>query len=299
MKKMILASVMLVLSLAMQAQVRVFPKMNVGDKYVYDCVTNSQLPGQQKMTAKSTMEFYVSQKTADGYIVDVTMTEMTSNSDNDLTSMIMNMTEGMLKGVKIRVAVNAKGVAQRITNFSEIKQKCSTYFDSFINRLYTEHPQMANFMPKENLKAESMKTVTEEVLLHGITNTATNPLSLNGKTITEGMTDNYTSSVDIKMKRTYHVLGANKFSTHAVSNMSREDLKAFLIKKVGDSQPDKLEEFKNGLDVALESGALTLEATEDNVFELNANGWPKRIETKSIVNMAGAETTISAISTLR
>jgi len=288
MKKMILASVMLVLSLAMQAQVRVFPKMNVGDKYVYDCVTNSQLPGQQKVTAKSTMVFYVSQKTADGYIVDVTMTEMTSNSDNDLTSMIMNMTEGMLKGVKIRVAVNAKGVAQRITNFSEIKQKCST-----------EHPQMANFMPKENLKAESMKTVTEEVLLHGITNTATNPLSINGKTITEGMTDNYTSSVDIKMKRTYHVLGANKFSTHAVSNMSREDLKAFLIKKVGDSQPDKLEEFKNGLDVALESGALTLEATEDNVFELNANGWPKRIETKSIVNMAGAETTISAISTLR
>lgn len=297
MKKMILASVMLVLSLTMQAQVRVLPKMNVGDKYVYDCTTISQLPNQQKMTAKSTMEFYVSQKTADGSIVDVTMTEMTSNSDNDLTSMLMNMTEGMLKGVKIRVAVNAKGVAQRITNFSEIKQKCSTYFDSFINRLYTEHPQMANVMPKENLKAESMKTVTEEVLLHGITNTATNPLSLNGKTITEGMTDNYTNSVDIKMKRTYHVLGANKFSTHAASNMSKEELKAFLIKN--DSQPDKLEEFKRDLDTLLESGSLNLEATEDNVFDFNANKWPRRIETKSHINLMGSETTISATSTLR
>ena len=297
MKKMILASVMLVLSLAMQAQVRVLPKMNVGDKYVYDCVTNSQLPGQQKITAKSTMVFYVSQKTADGYIVDVTMTELTSNSDNNQISMLMNMSEGMLKGVKIRVAVNAKGVAQRITNFSEIKQKCATYFNSLIDRLYSETPQLAETMPKEKMKAEGMKTVTEEVLLQGITNTATNPLSINGKTITEGMTDNYTNTADFKMKRTYHVLGANRFSTHAVSNMSKEEKKAFIIKKVGEAQPDRLELIQNNIDMLVEN--MTMEATEDNTFDLNANGWPRRIENKSIINVLGAENTISAISTLR
>lgn len=158
---------------------------------------------------------------------------------------------------------------------------------------------MADAMPKEKMRAECMKTLTEELVLHSMTNTATNPLSINGKTISEGMTDDYTNSANIKMKRTYHVLGANKFSTHAVNNMSKEELKALLIKKVGKAMPDELEELERELDTLLESGSLTMEATEDNVYEFNANNWPRRIENKSRISLLGEETTISATLTLR
>jgi hypothetical protein len=298
MKKMILVSLVLMMGLGMQAQVRVLPKMSVGDKFVYDCATDTKNT-QKPLTAKSTMEFYVSQKTGDGYIVDMTMTEMTSSAGDDLMSIMMNITEGMLKGVKIQMAVNAKGQPHKIVNFGEVRQKCANYIESLVDRIFTENPQVANVMTKEAMKEQCMSSVTEEVLMKGIVGTPTNPLFLSGKTITDGMEDTYVNAQDIKMKRSFKVLGANKFSSHAECNMSKEDLKAFIIQKVAEAQPDKLETFKSGVDALLESGSLYIDASENSTIELNANGWPKVVDYTNHTNIMGQEITVSCVETLR
>ena len=87
--------------------------------------------------------------------------------------------------------------------------------------------------------------------MKGIIGTPTHPLFLSGKIITDGMEDTYVTAQDISMKRSFKVLGANKFSSHAECNMSKDEIKAFMIQKVAEAQPDKLDTFKSGVDALL------------------------------------------------
>lgn len=297
MKRLFIASLVLMVCILTHAQLKVFPQMNVGDKYVYDCVTASENP-TIKFTAKSTIEFKVSEKTADGYIVDMLMTGLENDSKDNMISALMNMTEGMIKDVKIRVVLDKNGKAQKIVNFNEVKKHCAAYIDRIVSMVYEETPQLEKTTPKAEMLNQAKSTLKESILLDGITKTGTNPISIFGKTFTEGMVDSYVNSSKIKMKRTYHITG-NTITCNGVSNMTNEETKEFILKKVEDSMPDKLESIKNSIDMLMESGLMNIEGTEDTVYKLLNNKWPKTINMNVNMKIMGQKITINAQSTLR
>lgn len=297
MKRLFLASLALMVCMLAQAQLKVFPKMKVGDKYVYDCVTESINPMIQ-FTAKSTIEFKVSEKTANGYIVDMLMTGLENDSKNDKISALMNMTEGMIKDVTIRVALDKNGKAQKIVNYNEVKEHCAKYIDLLVSLVYIDNPSLEDTTPKEEMLKQAKSTLKEEILLDGITKTGTNPFSIFGKTITEGMEDTYVNTQNLNMKRTYHLQG-NKIMANGETNMTKEQMKEFILKKVEDSMPDKAETIRSSIDLLMSSGMMKIEGKEDTVYELQSNNWPKTIDMTVSLSLLGQKIAINAHSTLK
>ncbi len=297
MKRVIITSLVLMAFTLAQAQLRVIPKMNVGDKYVYDCVAESNNP-MMTFNAKSTIEFKVTEKTANGYVVDMMMSSMENDGKNDKASALMNMTEGMIKDVTIRVATDKNGKALRIVNYDKVKAHCSAYIDKLITMVYADHPEMEKTMPKDKMLRDAKSTLKEEILLEGIKKTGTNPFSIFGKTISEGMTDTYVNTQNIKMKRTYHLQG-KKITCNGVSNMTEEEMKEFILNKIKDSMPDKYESVSESIDMLMSSGLMKVDGKEDTVYELMYNNWPRTIDMTVSMKLMGQNITVKARSTLK
>jgi hypothetical protein len=298
MKRLILASIALMMCILAQAQVKVLPKMNVGDKYVYDIVTKSNHPAM-KFTANSSMQFYVSEKTKNGYVIDMKMTSLDNDSENIKFALMMNLTEGMLKDVNIRIEVDKKGQPIRVVNFDEVKENASKYIKNITDLVYADDTDLSDMMPKEEFLKTAMSTVNEETLMEGITKTASNPLSINGKTYTEGMEESFINPQGLKIKRIYHIEGKNKFSSKGETDMSNEDMKAFIIKKVEESMPERAEMVKSSLDMLIATGMMKLEAVENNTYELQNNGWLKAVDMDMKLSMMGQNITVTSHSELK
>lgn len=279
------------------SQLKVYPKMNVGDKYVYDLETQSTNPMLQ-FTAKSSIEFKVSEKTENGFIIDMLMSGLENDAKNDKIAAMMSITEGMLKDVKIRVAVDNNGKALRIVNFNEVKEHCVAFADKLLSQIYKEHPELEATTPKAEMMNQAMSTVKEEVMLDGITQTSSNPLCIFGKVITDGMTDTYVNTQKLKMKRTFHLQG-NKITANGVSDLTDEEMKEFVIKKVEDNMPEKAEAVKSSIDLLMSPDLMKIDGKEDVVYDLLSSNWPSTIDMTVSLSLMGQKININSHSTLR
>ena len=283
----LVALLLVTAALSAKAQIKVFPQFKVGDKYVYNCITKSG--GVMAADATSTIVYYVSQKTADGYVIDQTMTSLKIDSKNDQMAMLMNLTQGMLEGVNVRTATDNRGQAKRIVNFDEVKKSCNNYIVKLINQFFAVSPDLSKTMNKEDLIKQSMASVNEKAMLEGITKTGTSPFYIFGKTIIDGTTDTYTNAQGLKLKRTYRVLSANKFTIKGVLDMTKEEKKDFILKKVEENSPDKLQLVKENIDMLIESGVFDIKGQEETTYELLSSKWVKAIDMTMTFIMMGQE----------
>jgi hypothetical protein len=225
------------------------------------------------------------------------VTKVEGNSDNsDMTGRIMLLSEQMMTNLPVLVETDKDGKPLRVQNFESLKEKMSAYGDKLIDELLKEIPQLTDMMPKETLKQQVMSSVTEETLLKSVTESS-NPMTLNGKTITMGAQDEYVNNEGMKMKRMYFTGADGTITVTANLNMSKDELKQFIIGQVEKQMPDQAEMVKNNIDMLM--GNLKFEDTEKAIYTLASDGWVKNIVAERSRELMGQKMSTKVSTTLK
>ncbi len=291
-------SLVLTMVLAAQAQLKVAPKMMMGDRKVYATTVVTEIPGQGTVTVNDETSISVTGVSADGCTIEMETTKVTSDAAaNNVTGQIIAAAQELMAGMPVRVATDADGKPLRIENYQEVKEKALATSDKLIEKMTAAIPQLEQVMSKDALRQQLLENLSEENLLQAMT-AITNPLALNGKTIMTGAQEDYTNSQGLKMKRMYFVNGKN-VTTNGSLNMTKEDMKKLIIAQVEKIMPEQADMVKQNIDQVMESGMLKMDAKETASYELGDDGWVKSIKAETTTESMGQTVKATSTTTLK
>ena len=291
MKKLFLTSVVLLMALMAQAQTKIAPKLENGFKAVYTEKSTINMMGKE-LTYNSDNEYVVSDVTADGAVITVTNTAMDlpSMEGLDPVSAMLLMTAQINKGTTVKMAVNAEGVPQKILNLDEVKEKAGETIEVLVTNMFDAVPELSQAISKEDMIKQLVEVLSEEMLLND------DVLALNGKTIANGYQDSFTNDDGMKMKRMYFMAG-KKIISNATLDMSKDDLKEYIIKKIEEEAPEQAQMVKDNIDMLM--GQLKFDATEKHTYEMQANGWPASITSEESKDSMGQSMKVLSVISLK
>ena len=298
MKKLMTVSLMLTIALALQAQVKVAPKMEKGTvkTYATEAVITIPSQGDVKMTTDS--KFTITDATADGYVLEMVCTDVKTECEpGNIAGKLMAAAEEMMKDAVVRAAVDKNGRVQDILNAEEVKTGLDANADAFIDQLMTDMPQLAGVVSKEGLKKQVSQSLTIDALVQTLQE-ATSPLALNDKTIMTGAQEEFVNKEGIKMKRLYFVNGKTIIANSTI-NMTEDEIKQFIIKQVEQSAPDQAQMIKDNIDQLMKSGMLKMDFKESATYELQDDGWVKSIVVDSSTETMGQKVVSKSTVTLK
>lgn len=298
MKKLMIVSVMLMAAFAAQAQLKVAPKMEKGTTKTYATTMTTNIPGQGEVKITADTKYTVSAATADGYVVDVVSTDVKSDATADnIAGKLISASQELMKDMTVSLATDKDGKILRIKNFNELKPKIDEASGKFVDKMLKEIPQLTQLMSKEALINQINENLTEENLVRTM-QANTSVLVLNGKTIMTGAQDEFVNEQGMKMKRMYFVNG-KKVTTNSSMNMSKDEMKAFIIKQVEQLAPEQAEMIKKNIDQVMATGMLKIDMKETANYEFADDGWVKTLKTEATTDTMGQQTKINTISTLK
>jgi hypothetical protein len=283
MKKFLMIAAVVLTAMVAQAQVKVAPKLVNGFKAVYSDVSKIDASGKP-VNITSTTEYTVSDVTKDGAIITILVKDVTTDADaNDITGKLLAIAQNMMKGVEMKLKTDANGTPTNIINFEEVKQRTTQAAEGLVDELLQAIPQLGSMMPKDKLIAQVTESVTEKALIDAY-KTEDSPLTLNGKTITSGLTESFIDNQGLKMKASYFMLGKAIVCSKTL-DMTKEELKEKIIKMVEKTAPEQAEMVKKNIDLVMST--MKFESTSKTTYELDADGWMKSIQTEKNQNMMG------------
>ena len=298
MKKLMIVSVMLMAAFAAQAQLKVAPKMEKGTTKTYATTMTTNIPGQGEVKITADTKYTVSAATADGYVVDVVSTDVKSDATADnIAGKLISASQELMKDMTVSLATDKDGKILGIKNFNELKPKIDEASGKFADKMLKEIPQLTQLMSKEALINQINESLTEENLVRTM-QANTSVLVLNGKTIMTGAQDEFVNEQGMKMKRMYFVNG-KKVTTNSSMNMSKDEIKAFIIKQVEQLAPEQAEMIKKNIDQVMATGMLKIDMKETANYEFADDGWVKTLKTEATTDTMGQQTKINTVSTLK
>lgn len=298
MKKLFITSIVLMAALVAQAQMKIAPKLEKGFKAVYveDGSINN---GNAELKVTVETQYLVSDVTADGAVLEVT--QLSSNvepvgatAENPMAQ-IVGISQKVLDGVTMKIATDADGQPVKILNIDEVQDLGKKVIGATIDQLYAKMPQLAQMAPKEALTAQFGDKLSAEGILDGLKNSI-DVMTLNGKTVSNGATEEYTNEDGIKMKRMYFVTGKNVICNSSL-NMTKDELKALIIAEVEKEAPEQAKMIKDNIDIIM--GQVKFEMNEKGTYEFQENGWPKTIKTEKKQDMMGQSMNSKSVITLK
>ena len=293
MKKLFLSSVVLMMALMAQAQTKIAPKLENGFKAVYTEEATIEA-GTAPIKVTSEAEYAVSNVTASGAVITATITSVKSeaSADNPMAG-IMTAASKILEGISIKFNTDADGKVLSVANFDEVKEKASKTTKTVIDKIFEGNPSLAQMVPRESLEAQFGSAIVEDALIASVTKSGV--LGLNGKTIANGATE--ADEIEgMKVKRMYFVTGKNIIS-NATLDMSKDDLKALIIKKVEEAAPEQAEMVKQNIDMLMDQ--MKPEITAKTTYTMQDNGWPQTIKNETTQNMMGQSQKQTSVTTLK
>ena len=284
-----MVGLLLTMIVAVQAQVKVAPKMAKGMQKVYVTESKVGIPGQPEFNMTAETKYSVTGAVKGGYTMEVVTTDFKCDAtDNNIAAKLMSAPSELLKGVTIRVTTDQDGQVKSIDNFAELKKKVDEVGGQLVNELFEKVSMLSQVMDKETLKKQVLSNVTPESMLKSMQVT-NSPLMLNGKTVTMGMQEDYTADYGLRMKRMYFVNG-NKITTNGSLNMSKDDMKQLIIKEVEKIMPSQADMVKENIDQLMDSGMAKIDSKETATYELQDDGWVKSILAETSYQMMGQNT---------
>ena len=298
MKKLMMVSLLLTVAMALQAQVKVAPKIQKGTVKTYVADATITLPGQGDVKVTADSKYTITDATADGFVLEMVSTDVKTECDpGNIAGKLMAAAEEMMKGAVVKAAVDKEGRIQNILNGEEVKARIDTQADAFIDQMITDVPQLAGIVSKENLKKQVTSSLTVEGLIETL-QSSTSPLALNGKTIMTGNQEEFVSKDGMKMKRLYFVNGKTIIANSAM-NMTEEEMKQLIIKQVEKSAPDQAQMVKDNIDQLMSSGMLKMNHKETATYELDDDGWVKSIVVESTTETMGQQVVTKSVAKLK
>lgn len=298
MKKLMIVSVMLMAAFAAQAQLKVAPKMEKGTTKTYATTMTTNIPGQGEVKITADTKYTVSAASADGYTVDVVATDVKSDATADnIAGKLISASQELMKDMTVSLITDKDGKIVKIKNFNELKPMIDEASGKFVDQMLKEVPQLGQLMTKEALLNQIKDNLTEENLVRSM-QANTSVLVLNGKTIMTGAQDEFVNEQGIKMKRMYFVNG-KKVTTNSSMNMSKDEMKAFVIKQVEQLVPEQAEMIKKNIDQVMATGLLKIDMKETANYEFADDGWVKTLKTEATTDTMGQKSSITTVTTLK
>ncbi len=298
MKKIMMVSLMLTIAMALQAQVKVAPKMEKGTVKTYVAEATITLPGQGDVKVTADSKYSITDAKADSYVLEMVSTDVKTECEpGNIAGKLVAAAQEMMKDAVVRATLDKDGRIQNILNGDEVKARVDKQAAAFIDQMLADVPQLAGVVSKDALKQQVSQALTVEGLVQTLQQ-ATSPLALNGKTIASGSQEEFVSQEGLKMKRMYFVNGKTIIA-NSVMNMTEDEMKQTIIKQVEKSAPDQAQMIKDNIDQLMSTGMLKMDHKETATYELQDDGWVKSIVVDSTTETMGQTVVSKSIVTLK
>lgn len=293
-----MVSLMLTIAVALQAQVKVAPKMEKGTVKTYVAEATITLPGQGDVKVTADSKYSITDAKADSYVLEMVSTDVKTECEpGNIAGKLVAAAQEMMKDAVVRATLDKDGCIQNILNGDEVKARVDKQADAFIDQMLADVPQLAGVVSKDALKQQVSQALTIEGLVQTLQQ-ATSPLALNGKTIASGSQEEFVSQEGLKMKRMYFVNGKTIIA-NSVMNMTEDEMKQTIIKQVEKSAPDQAQMIKDNIDQLMSTGMLKMDHKETATYELQDDGWVKSIVVDSTTETMGQTVVSKSIVTLK
>jgi hypothetical protein len=285
MKKVFLLSIVILMSVSVFGQsIKVTPVLKKGMKKAYTNTT-AVTTMDQTITITSDQLLTITKETPQGYEMTMENANFSSDAkDENLASRLLTLGSEILKDTKVQARLDKDGKLLDIINYEEVKNRSVATGERMVDELFKAAPEISQVLTKEAIMEQVTGALTQENLIKSLTGN-TNPLALFGLTIVNGMQDKYNNNM-VDLKRTWLVSGKKIFAS-AKSDMSKEELKAYVLSQVEKLAPQQADMIKDNIDMVLNSGLVKIDVTENANYELGDDLWIKSMETTVETDMMG------------
>lgn len=305
MKKSLLSFVLLLAVTALNAQTLIKANFQKGDQATYESVANIKVSvpmagNSESIKTNSQTKIIVKDASADGYVIEMTTTNMKMEGNQEVVQQTGNMLNQYLSNVPILLKTDANGKVKDLLNYTEVQTQVSKLAMASIDSLYKAKPEMEKTLPKYKMAMSINSLLTKEAFIESAENNTF--FILFGKTLKTG------DKVDmnkqgIKTTVTYEVNkepNALNIIGKIKGNMTEDDVKAFFIDKMKQIGAD--EAMVSKLDAnwgqMKQMGMAKMDVDGTSTTKLLNSGWATEYSTDVKTKMMGMEMTINTVTKL-
>ena len=305
MKKSLFTFVLLLAVTALNAQTLIKAKFQKGDQATYESVADIKVSvpmagNSESIKTNSKTKITVQDATADGYVIEMTTTNVKMEGNKEVAQQTGNMMNQYLNSVPLLLKTDANGKMKDLLNYSEVQTKVSKLAMAFIDSLYKAKPEMEKALPKYKMAMSINSQLTKESFIESAENNTF--FILFGKTIKTGDKEDMNMQ-GIKTSVTYEVNkepNALNIIGKIKGNMTEDDVKAFCIEKMKQMGAD--EGMVSLLDAnwgqMKQMGMTKMDVDGTSTTKLLNSGWATEYSTDVKTKMMGMEMTINSVSKL-
>ena len=305
MKKSLLTFVLLLAVTALNAQTLIKANFQKGDQATYESVANIKVSVPMAGTSESIKtngqtKITVKDASADGYVIEMTTTNMKMEGKQEVVQQTGNMLNQYLSNVPLLLKTDANGKVKDILNYTEVQTQVSKLAMASIDSLYKAKPEMEKTLPKYKMAMSINSLLTKEAFIESAENNSF--FIFFGKTLKTG------DKVDmnkqgIKTTVTYEVNkepNALNIIGKIKGNMTEDDVKAFFIDKMKQIGAD--EAMVSKLDAnwgqMKQMGMAKMDVDGTSTTKLLNSGWATEYSTDVKTKMMGMEMVITSVTKL-
>lgn len=305
MKKSFLTFVLLIAVTALNAQTLIKANFQKGDQATYESVANIKVSvpmagNSESIKTNSQTKIIVKDASADGYVIEMTTTNMKMEGNQEVVQQTGNMLNQYLSNVPILLKTDANGKVKDLLNYTEVQTQVSKLAMASIDSLYKAKPEMEKTLPKYKMAMSINSLLTKEAFIESAENNTF--FILFGKTLKTG------DKVDmnkqgIKTTVTYEVNkepNALNIIGKIKGNMTEDDVKAFFIDKMKQIGAD--EAMVSKLDAnwgqMKQMGMANMDVNGTSITKLLNTGWATEYSTDVKTKMMGMEMFITSVTKL-
>ena len=305
MKKSLLTFVLLLAVTALNAQTLIKANFQKGDQATYESVADIKLSvpmagNSESIKTNGQTKITVKDATADGYVIEMTTTNIKMEGNQEVAQQTGNMLNQYLSNVPLLLKTDANGKVKDILNYTEVQTQVSKLAMASIDSLYKAKPEMEKTLPKYKMAMSINSLLTKEAFIESAENNSF--FIFFGKTLKTG------DKVDmnkqgIKTTVTYEVNkepNALNIIGKIKGNMTEDDVKAFFIDKMKQIGAD--EAMVSKLDAnwgqMKQMGMAKMDVDGTSMTKLLNSGWATEYSTDVKTKMMGMEMTITSVTKL-
>lgn len=305
MKKSLLSFVLLLAVTALNAQTLIKANFQKGDQATYESVADIKVSvpmagNSESIKTNSQTKIIVKDATADGYVIEMTTTNMKMEGNQEVVQQTGNMLNQYLSNVPILLKTDANGKVKDLLNYTEVQTQVSKLAMASIDSLYKAKPEMEKTLPKYKMAMSINSLLTKEAFIESAENNSF--FIFFGKTLKTG------DKVDmnkqgIKTTVTYEVNkepNALNIIGKIKGNMTEDDVKAFFIDKMKQIGAD--EAMVSKLDAnwgqMKQMGMAKMDVDGTSMTKLLNTGWATEYSTDVKTKMMGMEMVITSVTKL-
>ena len=305
MKKSLLTFVLLLAVTALNAQTLIKANFQKGDQATYESVANIKVSvpmagNSESIKTNSQTKIIVKDASADGYVIEMTTTNMKMEGNQEVVQQTGNMLNQYLSNVPILLKTDANGKVKDLLNYTEVQTQVSKLAMASIDSLYKAKPEMEKTLPKYKMAMSINSLLTKEAFIESAENNSF--FIFFGKTLKTG------DKVDmnkqgIKTTVTYEVNkepNALNIIGKIKGNMTEDDVKAFFIDKMKQIGAD--EAMVSKLDAnwgqMKQMGMAKMDVDGTSMTKLLNTGWATEYSTDVKTKMMGMEMVITSVTKL-